>query len=205
MTSLVTSLPRRASTAMINPMGKQPRPAPANPLSARCRPAQGQADGLVRLSGRIPATRGRPINHLVAGAAPAPRAPRYGWLPLAPAAPSSTRGRSSPRTGRPPAEPLTENPSRPNSLPPAARHDPLPGGRIKGACGAADAGTLRVPLTRPPARRNRQPSRGQGAESGNPKPGQQRLHSHCHHRADTGKGVSTNSARYRELAGTNQE
>jgi integrase/recombinase XerD len=35
-----------------------------------------EAGGLIRLSGRIPARRGHPINHLVAGAAPAPRAPR---------------------------------------------------------------------------------------------------------------------------------
>ncbi len=45
----------------------------------RCQPLpalllQGQADGLIRLSGRIPAGRGHPINHHVAGAVPnAPR------------------------------------------------------------------------------------------------------------------------------------
>ena len=33
---------------------------------------QGQADGLIRLSGRIPASRGHPINHHVAGAALTP-------------------------------------------------------------------------------------------------------------------------------------
>jgi len=48
------------------------------PLSAAglCARTHGQADGLIRLSGRIPARRGHPINHLVAGAAPAPRGPR---------------------------------------------------------------------------------------------------------------------------------
>ena len=43
----------------------------------RCQPlpaSPGQADGLIRLSGRIPAGRGHPINHHVAGAAP--KAPR---------------------------------------------------------------------------------------------------------------------------------
>ena len=47
------------------------------PLSAAAGPAtKGQAGGLIRLSGRIPASRGHPINHLVAGAAPKPRGPR---------------------------------------------------------------------------------------------------------------------------------
>ena len=64
------------------------RPGPAQPHSpdgdhrgqlppSRCQPlpalTQGQADGLIRLSGRIPAGRGHPINHLAAGAATAPR------------------------------------------------------------------------------------------------------------------------------------
>ena len=44
--------------------------------SAAARPAvQGQADGLIRLSGRIPWLR-HPINHHVAGATPKPRGPR---------------------------------------------------------------------------------------------------------------------------------
>ena len=47
------------------------------PLSAAAGLAtKGQAGGLIRLSGRIPASRGHPINHLVAGAAPKPRGPR---------------------------------------------------------------------------------------------------------------------------------
>ena len=52
------------------------------------------------------------------------------------------------------------------SLPPAARHDPLPGSRVKGACGAA-ARALRAPLTRPPARRTRQLS-GTGSRLSHP-------------------------------------
>ena len=56
-----------------SPDGDPPRPAPAEPLSAAAGPApQGQADGLIRLSGRIPAGRGHPINHHVAGATPRP-------------------------------------------------------------------------------------------------------------------------------------
>ena len=48
---------------------------------SRCQPLpallpQGQADGLIRLTGRIPASRGHPINHHVAAAAPKPRGPR---------------------------------------------------------------------------------------------------------------------------------
>jgi hypothetical protein len=46
------------------------------PLSAAAGPAtKGQAGGPIRLSGRIPASRGHPINHHVAGA-PKPRGPR---------------------------------------------------------------------------------------------------------------------------------
>ena len=45
-----------------------PRPAPAEPLSAR-RQAQSRAGGLIRLSGRIPRRAGEhPINHHVTGA-----------------------------------------------------------------------------------------------------------------------------------------
>jgi hypothetical protein len=42
-----------------------------------------------------------------------------------------------------------------DSLPPPARHDPLPDDRVKGACGAA-ARALRAPVTRPPGSQNRQ-------------------------------------------------
>ena len=45
-------------------------PIRCQPLPART----SQADGLIKLSGRIPAGRGHPINHHVAGAAQAPRA-----------------------------------------------------------------------------------------------------------------------------------
>jgi hypothetical protein len=44
-----------------SPDGEPPRPAPAEPLSAAAGPASaGQADGLIRLSGRIPARPGTP-------------------------------------------------------------------------------------------------------------------------------------------------
>jgi len=57
-------------------MGKLPRPAPDDPLSAAaglCARTNGQAGGLIRLSGRTPKA-GTPNHHLVAGAAT--RAPR---------------------------------------------------------------------------------------------------------------------------------
>ena len=49
---------------------------PSRPSAAAGPAPQGQADGLIRLSGRIPASPGHPINHHVAGAATAPRGPR---------------------------------------------------------------------------------------------------------------------------------
>ena len=51
-------------------------PIRCQPLPALRACTNGQAGGLIRLSGRIPARRGHPINHLVAGAAPKPRGPR---------------------------------------------------------------------------------------------------------------------------------
>jgi hypothetical protein len=48
-------------------------------------------------------------------------------------------------------EPLNRIPHRHQGLPAPAWHDPLPDGRVKGACGAA-ARALRAPMTRPPAR-----------------------------------------------------
>ena len=52
-------------------------------------------------------------------------------------------------------EPLNRIPHHQGLPAPAAWHDPLPDGRVKGACGAA-ARALRAPVTRPPARRIRQ-------------------------------------------------
>ena len=73
---VTTPAPAGHTAAQLTRWGP-PRPAPAEPLSAAAGPApQGQADGLIRLSGRIPARRGHPINHHVAGAAPTPRGPR---------------------------------------------------------------------------------------------------------------------------------
>jgi hypothetical protein len=48
-------------------------------------------------------------------------------------------------------EPLNRIPHYYRDSLPAAWHDPLPDGRVKGTCGAA-ARALRAPLTRPPAR-----------------------------------------------------
>jgi hypothetical protein len=72
-----------------------------------------------------------------------------GWLP-----PTWFSGPSQliTRTGRPPANP--DRRTIPTKAPcPAARHDPLPGDRAKGACGAA-ARALRAPMTRPPGSQN---------------------------------------------------
>ena len=77
VTSPVIAPAPAGHTAAVLTRWGPPRPAPAEPLSAAAGPApQGQADGLIRLSGRIPAGRGHPINHHVAGAAPKPRGPR---------------------------------------------------------------------------------------------------------------------------------
>jgi NADPH:quinone reductase-like Zn-dependent oxidoreductase len=67
------AVPIAATTALrgIRDVGQLP-PNRCQPLPA----SAGQADGLIRLSGRIPAGRGHPINHHVAGAAPKPRGPR---------------------------------------------------------------------------------------------------------------------------------
>ena len=62
--------------------------------------------------------------------------------------------RLSPAQKGHPPEPL--NHTRHQGLPaPCRRHDPLPDDRVKGACSAATR-ALRAPLTRPPARQNRQ-------------------------------------------------
>ena len=77
VTSPVTRRPGRARRSHTHPMGNhrgQLPPSRCQPLPAL--PRKGQADGLIRLSGRIPAGRGHPINHHVAGAAPKPRGPR---------------------------------------------------------------------------------------------------------------------------------
>ncbi len=58
---------------------------------------------------RYPRRRGHPVNHHVAGAAPKPRGPRQGWLPLLPPG----RHGWSPRTERPQPEPLTTPASPP--------------------------------------------------------------------------------------------
>jgi hypothetical protein len=95
------------------------------------------------------------------------KAPRTKVRPAALVRPPGRHDRS-PRTGRQANQ--ADNPSYPTGdLPaPAARHDPLPGGRVKGAFGAATAGAPR-PLTRPPARRTGS-YQGQGADSDCPEP-----------------------------------
>ena len=79
VTSPATHRPRQERRSHTHPMGKTNAAGSREPLSAAaglCARTNGQAAGLIRLSGRIPASRGHPINHLVAGAAPKPRGPR---------------------------------------------------------------------------------------------------------------------------------
>src|SRR6476660_1852592 len=88
------------------------RPAPASPLSAAPGPAaQGQADGLNRLSGRIPPQAGgRPIDHLVAGRGTAPAGL---GKPGCPSPPSSCHGSGHlrPRQERPASAPDPPSPA----------------------------------------------------------------------------------------------
>ena len=101
---------------------------------SRCRPLpEGQADGLIRLSGRIPAG-GDTQSIIMSPGHSKPRGPRSGWLPLAP--PPAATADHPPQKGHQP-EPLTRHPAHQGSPPPAAWNDPLPVGRPKGACGAA--------------------------------------------------------------------
>jgi hypothetical protein len=86
------------TAATFHPMGTTAASS-REPLSAAAGPAtKGQAGGLIRLSGRIPASRGHPINHLVAGAAP--KAPRT-EVRLAAPPPGPGRHGWSARTERP--------------------------------------------------------------------------------------------------------
>ena len=147
-----------------SPDGAQPRPAPASPLSAAPGPAaQGQADGLYRLSGRVPPQAGgRPIDHHVAGRSEAPAGlGKPGCLPPPrPAAipPPASSGQEVPLAPLKPRPPLLTGlpvPGRPSS----ARGGPRPG-RLRRRC----AGATR-PLTRPAAHTNWQRS-GTGSRLG---------------------------------------
>jgi hypothetical protein len=82
-------------------------PIRCQPLPALCARTNGQAGGLIRLSGRIPARRGLPINHLVAGAAPSPADPGKAGCSQTPG-PGIT-GLVTCQTRKAPPEPLTLN------------------------------------------------------------------------------------------------
>jgi len=131
--------------------------------ASRCRLCQ--ADGLIRLSGRIPAGRGHPINHHVAGAVPA--APRTQVRLAAPGPPRPSQLVTEYRKAQQPG-PL--NHTRHHKLPaPGTGHDPLPDDRVKDAYGAARGRC--APLDPPARSQNPAAIRGQGADSAIPRPG----------------------------------
>ena len=124
----------------------------------RCQPpsrpaAQGQADGLYRPSGRIPRKRGTPNQSSCRRGKR--RRPVGLGKPGCPLRPPAITGRSpAHQTGKdqPPNSQVSLSSS--SRLPAQPPHDPLPGGRVKGACGAAPR-ALRAPMTRPARSQNR--------------------------------------------------
>src|SRR6516164_647155 len=154
-----------------SPDGEPPRPAPVSRLSAAaglCARNNGQADGPIRLSGRIPAGGDTRSNILSPGQHP--RAPCT-QVRLAAFLPAPGRHGWSPRTERPATR--TANPPFPgNPAPPCprGRHDRLPGGLVKDAYGAGSAGRAYArSWTRLPARRTRQLSGGREQTPAHPK------------------------------------
>jgi hypothetical protein len=107
---------------------------------SRCRPlSQGQADGLIRLSGRIPAGGDTQSIIMSPGSNRAPRAK----VRLAAPGPAPRPSRLDvTRTERP--TPRTADTPTHQAPCPAAGNDPLPAGRVKGAYGAATR-ALRAP------------------------------------------------------------
>jgi len=73
----ILARPARQRAEPNSPDGASPRPAPASPLSAATGPAaQGQADGLNRLSGRIPRRREDAQSIIMSPGAARARGPR---------------------------------------------------------------------------------------------------------------------------------
>ncbi len=131
--------PGRHSAATLTGWGP-PRPAPAEPLSAAagpCARTKGPAGGLIRLSGRIPHGGDTQSIILSPGQRPSPADPGKAGCSQTPG-PALTGLVTLPDRKAPP-EPLTPYCTPPLSLPLAAEHDPLPGGRVKDA--------LRAPAT----------------------------------------------------------
>ena len=115
----------------IHPMGKPPRPAPAS----RCQPPpalspQGQAAGLIRLSGRIPA--GGDTQSIIMSPGQRPSPAHLGKAGCSPPAPGRHGLVTTHRKGQQP-EPLTPRRPRPFFPVPRRLNDPLPDGRAKGA------------------------------------------------------------------------
>jgi hypothetical protein len=79
--------PGTSARSHLHPMGKPPRPAPASRLSAAAGPATpGHADGLIRLSGRIPAGGDTQSIIMSPGPRPRPEHPGKAGCPRPPAA-----------------------------------------------------------------------------------------------------------------------
>ena len=133
---------------------------------SRCRPCTGQADGLIRLSGRIPAGGDTQSIIMSPGQNHAPRAK----VRLAAPGPAPRLPRLITRTERPRARTAEPDPRHHRSLPPAAWHDPLPGRPRQRRLRRRYAGAAR-PLTRPPARRIRQLSRDREQTQASPDQG----------------------------------
>ena len=145
--------------------------------TSRCQPppacarTNGQADGLIRLSGHIPArSRDTPSIILPPGAAPTPRGPRYGRLPPS-SSPAAAAGHA--QTERQAPHRQTPAPAPGPPAPPAG-HDPLPGrphqGRPPDARYASRGPAPALDPAHPPAEDGSY--QGQGADIGTPKPGQ---------------------------------
>ena len=150
-------------------MGKPPRPAPDEPLSAYARAPPGQAGGLIRLSGRTP-NRGTQSIILSPGQRPSPADPGKAGCPPS----SHPRPPRLVTPDRKATTPPANTRTNPQALPaPPAGHDPLPGRPRQGRpAGAGYAG--RAParsLTRLPARRTRQLSGGREQIQVRPKQG----------------------------------
>jgi hypothetical protein len=156
-------------------------------------PRKAQADGLIRLSGRIPQGGDAQSIILSPGQRPSPVDPGKAGCP---SCPSGRHGWSPCHTERPRPEPLNPHPhAHGPPRPLTAEHDLLPGGPHPGRpAGAGCAG--RAParsLTRPPARRTGAAIRGREQAQAHPKPGNHDPRAPQPNRlpspADTGKAV----------------
>jgi hypothetical protein len=173
-----------------SPDGEPPRPVPDDPLSAAAGPFardNGQAGGLIRLSGRIPAGGDTQSIILSPGQRPRPADPGKAGCSHTPG-PAIT-GLVAPPDRKAPSEPLTSH--RASHGPPC----PLPPNMIRSWAGVSRTPCgrrLRRPgprpgsMTRPSDRRTRQLPRGQGGDQARPTPRKARAAStapdHLHHR-----------------------